>query len=195
MAQEKNIHNEDLKKKEILNTALEIFARDGYFITKGADIADAVEITEKDLFAYFETKESLLHNVVAEAVHLIFDGIDPNQDGKLQEVELLFFINDYFDSVQKNLEIFKLFYSLRLQAGVITLYKQELCEIVNPLLDLLVNYFEKEGAENPEMETHFLISMLDGISMNYVLEPEGYPIDAMQKKILNMYIKEEEYEE
>ncbi|MBI9059489.1 MAG: TetR/AcrR family transcriptional regulator [Labilibaculum sp.] len=195
MAPKKNTSSEDLKRKEILNTALEIFVRDGYFITTGADIASALEITEKDLFTYFETKESLLHTVVAEAVHLVFDGIDPNQDGKLQEVELLFFINDYFDSVEKNLEFFRLFYSLRLQPGVVALYKQELLEIVNPLLDMLVEYFEKEGAENPKMETRFLASMLDGIAMNYVLEPEGYPIDAMQHKVLNMYIKKEEYEE
>lgn len=185
----------DLLKKDILNIALEIFVRDGYFPTTGAMIASEAGIREEKLFSLFETKENLLHTIVAEAVHLIFDGIDPNQDGELLEVELLFFINDYFDSVGKNLEFFKLFYSLRLQPGVIDQYKHELHEIEDLKFNILVDYFTKEGAENPKMETRFLVSMLDGIAMNFVLVPDGYPIDEMQQKVLNMYIKKAEFEE
>ncbi len=186
---------DDSIRKDILNTALEIFVRDGYFSTTGALIASEVGISEEKLFSIFETKENLLHTIVAEAVHLIFDGIDPNQDGKLLEVELLFFINDYFESIEKNLEFFKLFYSLRFQPGVVDEYKHELHEIVIPKFDIIQNYFRKEGIENPKMETRFLASMLDGIAMNFVLEPEGYPIDEMQQKILNMYIKKAEIED
>lgn len=185
----------DLLKKDILNIALEIFVRDGYFSTTGAMIASELGISEQKLFSIFETKENLLHTLVAEAVHMIFDGIDPNQDGKLQEVELLFFINDYFDSVEKNLDFFKLFYSLRLQPGVIDEYKHELSKVAISKFNVLLDYFRNEGAENPKMETRFLASMLDGIAMNFVLEPEGYPIDEMQQKVLNMYIKKAEFEE
>ena len=195
MAETKNNPANDLLKKEILNIALEIFVRDGYFLTTGAMIAGEVGISEEKLFSLFETKENLLHTIVAEAVHLIFDGVDPNQDGKLQEVELLFFINDYFDSVEKNLDFFRLFYSLRLQPGVVDRYKHELHEIVSPKLNIIRKYFSKEGTENPKMETRFLASMLDGIAMNFVLEPDGYPIDEMQQKVLNMYIKKTEYED
>ncbi|WP_461637510.1 TetR/AcrR family transcriptional regulator [Labilibaculum euxinus] len=195
MGATKIIPKDDLLKKDILNIALEIFVRDGYFSTTGAMIASEVGINEEKLFSLFETKENLLHTIVAEAVHLIFDGVDPNQDGKLQEVELLFFINDYFDSVEKNLDFFRLFYSLRLQPGVVDQYKHELHEIVSPKLNIIRKYFSKEGTENPKMETRFLASMLDGIAMNFVLEPDGYPIDEMQQKVLNMYIKKTEYED
>lgn len=186
---------DDLLRKDILNIALEIFVRDGYFSTTGAMIASEVGISEEKLFSLFETKDNLLHTIVSEAVHMIFDGIDPNQDGKLLEVELLFFINDYFDSVEKNLEFFKLFYSLRLQSGVIDQYKHDLYEIANSKFNMIVDYFSKEGIENPKMETRFLASMLDGIAMNFVLEPDGYPINEMQRKVLNMYIKKAEFEE
>ncbi|MDM8158328.1 TetR/AcrR family transcriptional regulator [Labilibaculum sp. K2S] len=195
MATTKNNPANDLLKKEILNIALEIFVRDGYFSTTGAMIASEAGISEEKLFSLFETKENLLHTIVAEAVHLIFDGVDPNQDGKLQEVELLFFINDYFDSVEKNLDFFRFFYSLRLQPGVVDQYKHELHEIVSPKLNIIRKYFSKEGTENPKMETRFLVSMLDGIAMNFVLEPDGYPIDEMQQKVLNMYIKKAEIED
>ncbi len=186
---------DDLMRKDILNIALEIFVRDGYFATTGAMIASEVGISEQKLFSLFETKEKLLNTIVAEAVHMIFDSVDTNQDGKLLEVELLFFIDDYFDSVEKNLEFFKLFYSLRLQPGVVDQYKHELHEIVSPKFAIIGDYFRKEGAENPKMETRFLASMLDGIAMNFVLEPEGYPIDEMQQKVLNMYIKKAEFED
>jgi AcrR family transcriptional regulator len=183
------------KRREVLSTALSIFVQEGYFAAKGASIAKATQISEEKLFSYFETKEDLLHTIVAEAVHILFGGLDPNDDGNLQEVELLFFINDYFDSIEKNLKFFKLFYALRLQPGVLPLYQQELDEIVSMKFDMLNEYFSQSGAADPEMETEFLTSMLDGIAMNYVLEAEGYPIDAMQQKVLNMYITKAEYEE
>jgi AcrR family transcriptional regulator len=183
------------KRREVLSTALGIFVQEGYFAAKGASIAKATQISEEKLFSYFETKEDLLHTIVAEAVHILFGGLDPNDDGNLQEVELLFFINDYFDSIEKNLKFFKLFYALRLQPGVLPLYQQELDEIVSMKFDMLNEYFSQSGAADPEMETEFLTSMLDGIAMNYVLEAEGYPIDAMQQKVLNMYITKAEYEE
>jgi len=195
MAPNKKLPDDVDKRREILSTALEIFVKEGYFSTTGASIAKAIVISEKELFSYFQTKEDLLHTIVEEAVHLLFDGIDPNEDGELQEVELLFFINDYFDSVEKNLKFFKLFYALRLQPGVVPLYKQELDEIVSMKFDVLNEYFSQSGAADPEMETEFLTSMLEGIAMNFVLEPEGYPIDAMQQKVLNMYVKKAEYEE
>lgn len=195
MGATKKTQDDDLLKQDILNIALKIFVRDGYFSATGAIIASELGISEQKTFSFFKTKEDLLHTIVTEAVHLIFDGIDPNQDGELLEIELLFFINDYFDSVEKNLEFFKLFYSLRLQPGVVDEYKHELHEIANSKFNILVDYFRNEGAENPKMETRFLASMLDGIAMNFVLEPDGYPIDEMQQKVLNMYIKKAEFEE
>lgn len=195
MASKKKLPQDVEKRREILSTALEIFVQEGYFAAKGAKIAKTAEISEDQLFSYFETKEDLLHTIVAEAVHVLYDGLDPNEDGDLQEVELLFFINDYVDSIDKNLKFFKLFYALRLQPGVLPLYQQELDEIVSMKFDVLNEYFSKSGAADPEMETEFLTSMLDGIAMNFVLEPEGYPIDAMQQKVLNMYITKAEYEE
>ncbi|NOU60131.1 TetR/AcrR family transcriptional regulator [Marinifilum caeruleilacunae] len=195
MAPTNKLPKEIEKRREILSTALEIFVQEGYFAATGASIAKATDISEDQLFSYFETKEDLLHTIVDEAVHILFDGLDPNEDGDLLEVELLFFINDYFDSTEKNLKFFKLFYALRWQPGVLPLYQQELDKIVSMKFDVLNEYFSKSGAADPEMETEFLTSMLDGIAMNYVLEPEGYPIDAMQQKILNMYITKAEYEE
>jgi AcrR family transcriptional regulator len=195
MAPNKKLPVDEKKRREILSTALDIFVQQGYFAAKGIDIADALEISENELFSYFETKEDLLHTVVAEAVHILFDGIDPNEDGELQEVELLFFINDYFDSIEKHLGFFKQFYALRLQPGVVPLYKQELDVIVSHKFDVLNEYFSQSGALDPEMETEFLISMLEGIAINFVLEPEGYAIDAMQQKVLNMYITKAEHEE
>ncbi|MGQ1911042.1 TetR/AcrR family transcriptional regulator [Marinifilum sp. RC60d5] len=195
MAATKKLVEEDNKSKEILGAALDVFVKVGYFSATGADVAIASNTSEKELYSYFKTKENLLHTIVEEAVHILFDGLDPNDDGELQEVELLFFINDYLESIEKNLKFFKLFYALRLQPGVVPLYKEELDEIVSMKFDVLNEYFSQIGATDPEMETGFLISMLDGIAINYVLQPEGYPIDAMQQKVLNMYVSKAEHEE
>jgi AcrR family transcriptional regulator len=195
MSTTKKIPTNEQLKKNILRIGLEIFVRDGYFETSASLLASKMGISEEKLFSHFASKEDLLHSIVAEAVHLMYDGIDPNQDGEVQEVELLFFINDYFDSIEKNLEFFRLFYSLRFQPGVVAEYKKDLQDIVNPLLNIIKKYFKKEGVVNPKMEARFLASMLDGIAMNFVLEPEGYPLNVMQQKVLRMYRKEAEIED
>jgi len=171
MATIKNLPIEAEERQEILNKALEIFVREGYFSTTGAIVAKELNIPEATLFKYFETKEDLLYTIVGEAFHLFFGSIDPNQDGVIMEVELLFFIEDYFESLQKNLDFLRQFYALRMQPGVVSLYKKQLVKIVSPLLELLINYFASIDAENPKMETRFLASMLDGIAMIMYLNP------------------------
>ena len=61
--------------------------------------------------------------------------------------------------------------------------------MMEPLFKILYDYFENEGYENPQAEVHFFQSLLDGVGLSYVSDPDNYPIDAVEEKIISMYTK------
>lgn len=56
------------RRKEILNTALDLFIRKGYAATKISDIAQSVDMSVGLLFHYFESKEKLYENLIQYGV-------------------------------------------------------------------------------------------------------------------------------
>src|SRR5207244_5766631 len=60
------------KRAAILRAATRVFARNGYFNSKVADIARAADVADGTVYLYFKSKEEILHSIfdqtVAEAV-------------------------------------------------------------------------------------------------------------------------------
>lgn len=51
------------KRKAILRAATEVFARNGYFNSKVADIARAAGVADGTVYLYFKSKEEILHSI------------------------------------------------------------------------------------------------------------------------------------
>src|SRR5881392_2043610 len=60
------------KREAILRAATRVFARNGYFNSKVADIAAAAEVADGTVYLYFKSKEEILHSIfdqnMAEAI-------------------------------------------------------------------------------------------------------------------------------
>src|SRR5437763_16989508 len=60
------------KREAILRAATRVFARNGYFNSKVADIARAAEVAVGTVYVYFKSKEEVLHSIfdqnMAEAI-------------------------------------------------------------------------------------------------------------------------------
>lgn len=55
-----------LTRKRLIETALEVFARQGFTATRTADIAKAAQVSHGTVFAHFPTLETLLDAVIEE---------------------------------------------------------------------------------------------------------------------------------
>ena len=83
------------KRAMILRAATRVFARNGYFNSKVADIARAAEVADGTVYLYFKSKEEILHSIfdqnMAEAIaagrKLIENLDDPRQ--KLRRIAKL----------------------------------------------------------------------------------------------------------
>src|SRR5207302_8964271 len=83
------------KRAIILRAATRVFARNGYFNSKVADIARAADVADGTVYLYFKSKEEILHSIfdqnMAEAITagrvLIEKLRDPGE--KLRRIALL----------------------------------------------------------------------------------------------------------
>ena len=60
------------KRSAILRAATRVFARNGYFNAKVADIARAADVADGTVYLYFKSKEEILHSIfdqnIADAI-------------------------------------------------------------------------------------------------------------------------------
>src|SRR5215468_9541946 len=83
------------KRTSILRAATHVFARNGYFNSKVADIARAADVADGTVYLYFKSKEEILHSIfdqnIADAINaarrLIQNVPDPRE--KLRHIASL----------------------------------------------------------------------------------------------------------
>jgi AcrR family transcriptional regulator len=177
------------KKHLIMEVALQLFANEGYHTTSISEIAKKAGISKGLMYNYFESKEDLLKAVILHGFESLMEFFDPNHDGVLTKVELIHFIKNIIKTIKEHVIYYRLYFSLMVQAPVMKLFENELWAMFDPFFKMLYAYFENEGYENPQAEVYFFQSMLDGVGMTYVSDPDNYPIDAVEKKIISMYSK------
>jgi len=176
------------KKNLIMSSALKLFAEDGYFSTSISKIAKVAGISKGLLYNYFASKEDLLSNIFHLGMDDIFRDFDPNHDGVLTEEELIFFIDQTFEKLKENKDFWKLYFILIMKPSVFKIYEKRFLELVVPVFQTLENYFSARGSKNSNAEARLLGAMLDGVGMNYILDPENFPIDIVKQIIIEKYI-------
>ena len=83
------------KREAILRAATQVFARNGYFNSKVADIARAAGVADGTVYLYFKSKEEILHSIfdrkvgetISEARKELEDIQDPRE--KLRRIAQL----------------------------------------------------------------------------------------------------------
>lgn len=176
-------------RTKIMEVALELFANEGYYPTSISKIAEKADISKGLMYNYFDSKEVLLKEIIFQGFEELIQFLDANHDGVLTKEELLEFIHQACIMVKGHTTYYRLYFSLIMQAPVLKLFENEIWKMMEPFFSMLHSYFTREGYEDPEAEVHFFQSLLDGIGLSYVSDPENYPLDAVEKKIIKMYSK------
>jgi len=174
-------------KQKIVDAALELFAEAGFHTTSISQIASKAGISKGLMYNYVESKEELLKEIVFEGIEYITQSFDPNHDGILTKEELLLFIDESFEQIKIHRNYWKLYFSIMMQAPIMTLFGEELMSKLGSYFLMISAYFQEQKYEDPVAEMRFFSAMLDGIAMNYVMDPEEFPLDAIKQRIIKMY--------
>jgi AcrR family transcriptional regulator len=180
------------KRQLIMDTALQLFAEDGYATTSIDKIAKQAGISKGLMYNYFKSKEDLLQTIMNNLVTEFADAIDPDHDGIITDEEAEGFIDAMFDILINRKEEMKLYYQLSFQAQVLDfVYHRFNVDKVIATHYLVVQYFSKR-LTCPDEKTAYLtiISYMKGLFMVCSFSSDNYPDDflmnykAYMKKLL-----------
>ena len=175
-------------RKKIENIALELFALKGYHATSISQIAERAGISKGLLYNYFKSKEQLLDSVVMKVydeIMLIVQMFENLPAGKQIEQMIIKTINH----LKENITFWRLYLFLFHQSDV----QKKLSDLYEKMrvdyMEYIVKLFKEIGSKNPEMDAMMLGTLFDGIGLNYVNAPGGYPIDEMKDYLIEVFVK------
>ncbi len=173
----------EVKKALIMDTAMELFANEGYHTTSISRIASMASISKGLMYNYFKSKEALLKEIMSLGLKEMVELIDPNHDGILSEDEMVHFISEIFVMLKQNQKYWKLYYAVMLQPKVFELVSEEYFEIFPQFMKMLTDYYTEHGVKNPEKEAMLFGATIDGMAFNYILNPDIFPMDTLVERV------------
>ncbi len=172
-----------------MDTALELFAENGYHSTSISKIAQKAGISKGLTYNYFESKTDILNEIMDQGFNEIYDNLDINHDGILSEDEFIYFIKQNFKLIRDNMQHWKLFFSLMLQPKVSAAFAQKYEEKVGPILNLFFGFVQSSGSKNPESDFMAISSMLEGAFLYCVAAPDMFPLEKLEEAVIQSCFK------
>jgi TetR/AcrR family fatty acid metabolism transcriptional regulator len=182
------------KRESILRAATRVFARNGYFNSKVADIARAADVADGTVYLYFKSKEEILHSIfdqnMAEAIAagrvLIEKLRDPGE--KLRRIAMLHLERLGAD---RNLAIV---FQVELRGS--TKFMREFSAAgFAEYLGLLRKTFE-EGQRsgvfrkdlNAKLVSKILFGALDEMATNWIISKRNYKLAPMAEVVMDVFL-------
>jgi AcrR family transcriptional regulator len=109
----------DEKRALIKETALKLFAENGYDATSISEIAKNADISKGLIYNYFASKEELLKMIWDDLIAEFEGMIDPDHNGEVTDAEAENFIDHTFEMLKNKREEMKLYYQLLFQPKVV----------------------------------------------------------------------------
>lgn len=178
------IRNE--KVELIMSTALKLFANSGYESTSISKIASSAGISKGLMYNYFSSKEDLLIKVLSSGMQNFMHFLQVEDMDHIKREELILFIDGNVNSLKKNKDYYKLYFSLVFQPKVFQLLGEEFMHIFEEVIEKFVLYFTQQGTENPYVKARFILALFDGVGIHYISDVEHFPLDEVRDLIIDM---------
>src|SRR5438477_9446251 len=182
------------KRESILRAATRVFARNGYFNSKVADIARAADVADGTVYLYFKSKDEILHSIfdqnMAEAIaagrQLILDLNDPRE--KLRRIAKL-----HLERLGADRDLAVVF-QVELRGS--TKFMEEFSAAgFAEYLDLLRKIIE-EGQKsavfrkdlNAKVVAKVLFGALDEMATNWIISHRHYQLEPMADIVMDVFL-------
>ncbi len=156
------------KQLQILESALELFALEGYKATSTSKVAKRAGVSEGLIFRHFGNKDGLLKAIMQQAeekAKVLFADIVLEEDPKEVIRKTLSIARDKYND-QKEADFWKLQYKIKWELEEYGAHKMK------PLHHALTIAFEKLNYEDPEAEALELLLILDGMATRFYLQED-----------------------
>ncbi|MCB2219522.1 MAG: TetR/AcrR family transcriptional regulator [Bacteroidetes bacterium] len=168
------------KQEKILNSALELFAREGYNATSTSKVAAHAGVSEGLIFRHFRNKRGLLMAILAEGdkkLKSLFEDIVLESD-PIEVIRKSIILP--FSVPESEYEFWRLQYKLKWEIEMDYSHKTE------PLTMALALAFVKLNYESPQQEAEFLTLSLDAMGAS-LIKGSMNNSDKMKSFLLKKY--------
>ncbi len=168
------------KKENILLSALQLFASDGFNATSTSKVAKQAGVSEGLIFRHFENKEGLLKAILAmgeSKIKDLFAEIVLETEPKLVIRKT---ISLPFQVKEEDYDFWRLQFKLKWEL------KNYVSQKMDPLEMALSNAFKKLQKPKPELESKKLLLLVDGIS-SALLKGDLKNKEELHQFLLNKY--------
>lgn len=177
------------KKHLIMETALELFAENGYHATSISQIAANAKISKGLTYNYFSSKKEILNELMEQGFNEIYDNLDINHDGVLTDEEYIYFIRQNFKLLRENMQHWKLFFSLLLQPQISKAFAETYGKKTAPILNLFYGFIKKHGSKDPDSDLIAIASLIEGAFLYCVAVPDVFPMNKLEEAVISASFK------
>jgi TetR/AcrR family acrAB operon transcriptional repressor len=180
-------------RQRVLDSALEIFASKGYSQASMEEIASKAGVTKGALYWHFESKLDLYNALVNHVLKLQTQEIVPAllKEASSQSV-VKALVRSHLNFYRRNPRITE-FYSNMMMEGK-TLSESGIMEIMahayrsyrEAVTDALAMGCKK-GKNDAKGAAMVLIGALDGIVMQWMMDPDGFDLDDAEQALVRIY--------
>jgi len=182
------------KRQLILRAATKVFARNGYFNSKVADIARAADVADGTVYLYFKSKEEILHSIfdqnMADAIsagrQLIRQARDPRE--QLRRIAQL-----HLERLGADRDLAVVF-QVELR-GSTKFMEQFSAAGFAEYLDLLRGIFQQGQRNgvfrkelNPKIAAKMLFGALDEMATNWIISKRHYKLAPMADLVMDVFL-------
>lgn len=177
------------KQELILETALELFAENGFHATSMSLIAQKAGISKGLAYNYFESKKAILDEIIRTGFDSIYSNFDLDGDGILTEGEFRFFVNQSFTVMSEKRKFWKLYFSLMLQPNVTESFQIDYGPASQKIMEMFQKFIVNMGSKNPENDAILIGALLKGAALTSVTAPEYFPPEKLGKILTDACLK------
>jgi len=181
------------KRKQIMDAAVKLFAEKGFHAASISLIAKEAGISKGLMYNYFDSKETLLKEIMDELTNQVMDLMNPDHDDEITSQEMEDFFSLIIKLLKENHEHWKLYFQLSMKKDVFEIIQKDYnSERIQKSQALIYKYFE-ERFDNPQLEMFVFSSIFKGFAMQYVYAPNMFPdetIKQFKNRLIEMFIKD-----
>lgn len=175
------------KKELVLNTALQLFAEQGYDNSATLAIAKAAGVSEGLIFRHFGNKEGLLKAIIAEGLKQVGETLKPMAELKEGDDAIAIHLKLTAEALKQNARFWRLVHTIRLNEKAKELLREDVEKSGVFITGVLQNYFKKQGLKNPKAEAQLYFAVVDGIALHYLENPAKYPLTEVFNQLKTHY--------
>jgi len=149
-------------------------------------VAKEAQISKGLIYNYFENKDALVHDMIDMGIaklfcHFELENMEPNSE------MMKFMIDETFRLVDDAPEFWSLYFAAIMQPGLREIAMESVMDNIMKYIQKFVEYFENKGAKDALGEAMLMGAILDGISLNYIYNPQ-FPVEYVKQRLYEIFL-------